>query len=151
MTSFREILEEPRVYPRVVDDCLQVLEEEVSKKSGLSGMAIKGAYKILKSVQNGRVLRKAVETLLPEFAQKLDPYYLEYCQQNEPGSWEGFLRPRYETIAHELLEITDAKVERTRERALRSAYEKLRPRAHKEVVASLPALARMMKRYLPKR
>lgn len=151
MTSFKEILEEPRVYPRVVDDCLQVLDEEVSKKSGLSGMAIKGAYKILKSVQNGRALRKAVETLLPEFAQKLDPYYLQYCQQNEPGTWEGFLRPRYETIAQELLEITDAKVERTRERALRSAYEKLRPRAHKEVVASLPALARMMERYLPKR
>ncbi len=151
MKSLKEILEEPRVYPRVVEDCLQVLDEEVSRKSGLSGMAIKGAYKILKSVQNGRVLRKAVETLLPEFAQKLDPYYLDYCRQNEPGSWEAFLRPRYETIAHELLEITDARAERAKERALRSAYEKLRPRAHKEVVASLPALARIMERHLPKR
>lgn len=150
MKSLKEILEEPRVYPRVVEDCLQVLDEEVSKKSGLSGMAIKGAYRILKSVQNGRVLRKAVETLLPEFAERLDPYYIQYRQQADPGTWEAFLRPRYDTIAHELLEITDARVERARERALRSAYEKLRPRAHKEVVASLPALAKMMERHLPK-
>jgi hypothetical protein len=151
MKSLKEILQDPQVYPRIVEDCLKVLDEEVSKKSGLTGMAIKGTYKVLKGVQNGRILRKAVETLLPEFVEKLEPHYLAYSQGKDPGSWEAFLRPQYETIAHELLEVTDAKVARTRERTLRSAYEKLRPRAHREVVGSLPALARMMERYLPRR
>lgn len=151
MKTLKEILQEPRVYPRIVEDCLNVLDDEVSKKSGLSGMAIKGAYKVLKGLQNGRILRKAVEALLPEFVEKLEPHYLKYSQEKDPGSWEVFLRPRYETIAYELLEVTDAKVKRTQERALRSAYEKLRPRAHREVVASLPALARMMERHLPTR
>ena len=150
MKSLKEILHNPESCHEVVRDGMRTLEEEVSRKSGLFGMAIKGAYKVLKGVRQGKVLQKAVEVLMPDFIDKLDPYFVRYQKEGKGSTWTEFLRPHYDTIADQLLTVTDTKVRQTEHRAIRTPYEKLRPKARKEVVASLPALARMMERHIPK-
>jgi hypothetical protein len=148
MKSLKEIIADPNVSQSVLADGLRVLDEEIAKRSGIGGMAIKGAYKVVKSVQGGRTLRKGIEVLMPEFIEKLDPYYKRYTEEGKGKTWEEYLRPHYATLADELLAVTDRKIQGTDNRAVRGAYDKLRPKARKEVVASLPALARMMERYI---
>ncbi len=148
MKSLKEIIEDPNVSQSVVTDGLRVLDEEIAKRSGIGGMAIKAAYKVVKNVQGGRTLEKAVRVLMPEFIEKLDPYYARFQEEGKSKSWEEYLRPHYASLANELLAVTDLKVQGTDNRAVRGAYDKLRPKASKEVIASLPALTRMMEKYI---
>lgn len=148
MKSLKEAISDPQVQESVIQDSLRVLDQEVSGKSGISGLAIKGAFKLMKGVQQGKALRKAVEVLMPEFAEKLDPYYAKYQKEGKGKVWCEWLRPHYDKIADDLLAVTDAKSRQSDNPAIIKAYQKLRPKAKKEVVLSLPALARMMEKYL---
>jgi len=148
MKSLKEIIEDPGVSRSVLTDGLRVLDEEVAKRSGLGGLAIKGAYKVIKNIHGGKTLEKAVGMLIPAFIDKLEPYYARYQEKGEGKTWAEYLRPHYDTLADELLAVTDQKAQGSDNRAVRGAYDKLRPKARKEVIASLPALARMMERYI---
>ncbi len=148
MKSLKEIIEDPNVSQSVLTDGLRVLDEEIAKRSGIGGMAIKGAYKVIKNIQGGRTLEKAVKVLMPEFIDKLDPYFVRFQEEGKGKTWEEYLRPHYDALADELLAVTDRKIQGTDNRAVRKTYDKLRPKARKEVTASLPALTRMMERYI---
>ena len=148
MKSLKELIDDPKVSKSIVADGLRVLDEEMAKRSGLGGLAIKGAYKVVKNVQGGKTLEKAVEILIPEFIDKLDPYYGRFQEEGKGKTWTEYLQPHYGTIADELLSVTDQRVQGTDNRAVRGTYDKLRPKARKEVIASLPALSGMMERYL---
>ncbi len=148
MKSLKKIMEDPGASKSVMQDGLRVLDEEIAKRSGIGGLTIKGAYKVIKKVQGGRTLEKALQILIPEFIDKLDPYYARFQEEGEKKTWEEYLRPHFGTIADELLAVTDQKVQGTDNRAIRGAYDKLRPKARKEVITSLPALTRMMERYI---
>jgi len=148
MKSLKEIIEDPNVSQAVLTDGMRVLDEEIAKRSGIGGMAIKGAYKIIKNIQGGRTLEKAVKVLMPEFIDKLDPYFARFQEEGTGKTWEEYLRPHYDSLADQLLSVTDQKIQGTDNRAVRGTYDKLRPKARKEVIASLPALSRMMERYM---
>ena len=148
MKSLKEIIEDPKVSHSVLTDGLRVLDEEIGKRSGIGGMAIKGAYKVIKSVQSGRTLEKAVKILMPEFIDKLDPYFARFQEEGKGKTWEEYLRPHYDSLSDEFLAVTDHKIRETDNRAIRKTYDKIRPKARKEVIASLPALARMIERYI---
>jgi len=150
MATLKEIINDPKVHESVMQDCVRVLDEEVARKSGLTGLAIKAAYKLLKNVQHGRALRKVLEALLPDFMNTLEPYYARYLKEGKGVRWTDFLRPDFERLTDQFLAITDAKSQQSDSQTVKSTYGKLRPKARKEVVASLPALAAMMEKYLEK-
>ena len=58
--------------------------KKVADKSGLTGLAIKGAYKVVQSVRPGFV-RQVVDGLLDDFLSALDPIYQEACQNRVPA------------------------------------------------------------------
>jgi len=148
MKSLEEMVKDPKTYEAVLQDSTRVLDEEVAKKSGISGLAIKGAYKLLKTVKQGKALRKVLEALLPEFIKKVDPHFQRYQTQGKGMRWSDFIRPHEEELADAFLAVTDAKARESDNAQVRKTYEKLRPKARKEVVASMPALARMIEKYL---
>ena len=53
MSTLAEVLLVPGKRPKVVDDCVRIVDEEVDSKGGLSGLAIKGAYALVKAVKPG--------------------------------------------------------------------------------------------------
>ena len=148
MKSLKTLLEDPKVHQAVMADSLRVLDEEISKRSGLGGMAIKGAYKLVKGVQQGKFIQKVIAALIPDFIEKLDPYYARFQKEGKGRSWSDFLKPDYETIADLFLEVTDTKAKQSDNKTARNGYEKLRPKAKKEVAAPLPAMTKMMEKYL---
>jgi len=148
MKSLEEMVQDPQMYEAVLQDSARVLDAEVAKKSGISGLAIKGAYKLLKSVKQGKALRKVLEALMPEFIKKVDPHFQRYQAEGKGQSWSEFIRPHEDSLADDFLAVTDAKARESDNAQVRKTYEKLRPKARKEVVASMPALAKMIEKYL---
>jgi hypothetical protein len=144
MANLADVLTNPDKKAVVVDDCLQLLDEEVHDKSGLSGLAIKAGFAAVKGVKPG-FLKHAVEDLLPEFAKALDPIYQE-------GKSSGKATPEHFAsnagrIADALLAITDAKAQRAKTAIVKSTYEKLRGTAKKNVEQAVPRLGKLVEKH----
>src|SRR5688572_8595235 len=104
MASLREMLGSGEKRQQIIDDSLQVAEAEVDDKSGLSGIAIKTAYKVVKGVSPS-FLRQAVDHLLDQFLDALDPIYQEAVSRGvAPGQ---YLQANADRAADALLGITD--------------------------------------------
>ena len=144
MTSLKERLGQPPQRQGVVSDACQVLDQEVADKSGLSGIAIKGAYSIVKGIKPGFV-PEVVDGLLDDFLDALDPLFQEAVQRNvAPGK---HLASNGERAADALLAITDARAARSTRAVIQKTYEKLRPTAKKHVSAAAPRLGDMLDRH----
>jgi hypothetical protein len=129
---------------KVIDDACDVLEQEVSDKSGLTGIAIKAAYKVVKGIRPGFV-PEVVDGLLDEFLDAVEPMYQEaVANKRPPGS---AVRDNPSRVADSLLAVTDRKAERAKSQVVKSAYEKLRGSAKKQVEAACPRLATLLERH----
>ncbi len=147
MPSLKSIVDNPDKRREVVADACDVLDQEVGDKGGLSGIAVKGAYKIVKSVRPGFV-REVVEHLLDEFLDALDPLYQEAVTQGRPPG--AYLRENSGRVADALLSVTDAKARNAERAAIKKTYEKLRPSAKNHVEAAAPRLGAMLERHAPR-
>lgn len=128
----------------VVDDCLALIDAEVSEKSGISGLAIKAGYAAVKGVKPG-FIRQAVNDLLPEFAVALDPLYQEAKSKNTPVS--EFFTANTSRVADALLAITDEKAKRSKSGVVKGTYDKLRGSAKKNVEAAIPRLGKVIEKH----
>lgn len=131
---------------RLLSDCVRLIDEEVGSKKGLSGLAIKGGFKIVRSVKPG-FIEEVMEFLLPEFVAHLEPVYGEY-QAQSVEKLERFLMQRDFKVADQLLGITDQHANKTKNQGVKVAYEKLRPQAQKHVAAAMPRVAKMLSSYV---
>jgi hypothetical protein len=130
----------------VVDDCLALIDAEVSEKGGLTGLAIKAGYKTIQGIKPGFV-RQVVNDLLPEFAKALEPIYDEAkAGGHSVREHFGSNTPR---VADALLSITDEKAKRSKSGLVKGTYEKLRGSAKKNVEAAVPRLAAMVEKHAP--
>ena len=130
--------------PLIVKDTLELIDAEVKDKSGLSGIAIKAGYAAVKGIKPGFV-EKAVDDLLPEFAKALDPIYTDAKAQNKTAA--SFFESNASRVAEALLSITDAKAARAKSGGAKSAYDKLRGSAKKNVEAAAPRLGALLDKH----
>jgi|SRR5882672_2274389 len=129
-----------------VDDCLALIDAEVSEKGGLSGLAIKAGYRTIQGIKPGFV-RQVVTDLLPEFARALEPLYQE-AKANGRTVREHF-NANATRVADALLTITDDKAKRAKSNMVKGTYDKLRSSAKKNVEAAVPRLAVMVEKHAP--
>lgn len=146
MPSLRESLNTGTRRQEVIDDALLVLDQEVADKSGLTGIAIKTAYGMVKGVKPG-FIREVVDHLLDEFVEAIEPLVTEAKEQGQ--SPVTYLETRRGQLADSLLAITDRKAQNAKNRAIKAAYDRLRPTAKKHVEAATPRVARLLQKHLP--
>jgi hypothetical protein len=145
VTSLKEHLGQDPQRKAVVADACNVLDQEVADKSGLGGVAIRGAYAIVKGIKPGFV-EEVVDGLLNDFLIALDPLYQEALERNEaPGR---HLAANGDRVADALLAITDARAARSSRAVIRKTYDKLRPAAKKHVSSAAPRLGQLLDRHL---
>jgi hypothetical protein len=144
MASLIEALTDETKKKDVVKDCMALIDAEVKEKGGISGLAIKAGYGAVKGIKPGFV-EHAVEDLLPEFAKVLDPIYADAKSQNKVVS--DFFTSNTSRVADALLSITDAKAARAKSGVAKSAYDKLRGSAKKNVEQAVPRLGRLVEKY----
>ncbi|MBX3211136.1 MAG: hypothetical protein KF850_03820 [Labilithrix sp.] len=144
MGSLIDALTDESKKKNVVKDCCDLIDAEVKDKGGISGLAIKAGYGTVKGIKPGFV-EKAVEDLLPEFARVLEPIFTDAKSANKPVS--EFFVSNSDRVADALLSITDAKAAKAKSGVAKSAYDKLRGSAKKNVEQAVPRLGRLIEKY----
>ena len=132
---------------RLVEDVVRIIESEVKSKGGVTGLALKGGYKVVRRLKGGRMIHLAADNLLDDFSLALDPVWEEF-QAAGGGDFTGYLTRNSRSSANALLSITDARARRAENPVLKKTYSKLRGQAEKHVIAALPAVGRLIEKYV---
>ena len=147
MVTLRDVLSDPQKSPHVISACCELVESEVRRKQGLSGMAIKSGYAVARKLKP-TLIRDVMEKLLPSFARALEPMYERVASASEPGvAFRTELERHPNEAAEALLGVTDKQAEQASP-VLREAYMKLRKGASVHVSEAMPRLGRCVEPYL---
>ncbi|MGB7085609.1 MAG: hypothetical protein WBD47_08645 [Phormidesmis sp.] len=137
-------IQDKAVRENIAADCTQLIDEQVAAKSGLSGMAMKAAYGVVKGIGSDYI-PSAVERLLPEISVALDPMWAEGVQSGDPVA---HLSQHSDRTADVILSTTDARIERKASGGIiGSSYKKLRKSVKKDVSAAVPGLASILDKH----
>ncbi len=140
-----EILLAPETQPKVIADCNTLIEEEISDRSGISGAAVKLAYKTVNTFKPGHI-RYMVESLLPQMVAELEPYWADF--NTTGGSAFGdYLAKRGDEVSQALLSVTDARAAASGRPTIIKAYNTVRAGAAKHVQAALPRVGDLVVKY----
>lgn len=131
---------------RVVRDSERVLDAEVGDKSGMTGMAVKATFKVVKNLQPGFIPR-AVDDLLEDFVRNIEPHWEAWRADTSGSSCADYFVANASAVADSLLSVTDGRAEHTRHKPLKKAYMKLRPKGKEHVMASMPRVGAMIQRH----
>ena len=136
-----DTLAAPAKRPLVVADCCTLIDQEVDSKGGISGFAIKGAYRLVKGFKPG-FIPDVVEALVPDFCKALQPIVDDAGKQGRPIG--QFFTASRDRVAEALLAITDDRARRSRHGTVKSTYEKLRGMAKKNVEEAVPRVGALI-------
>ena len=143
--TLQEILLAPDNQPQVIADCYKLVEQEVASMSGISGTAIKVAYKTVIMFAPGHV-RFMVESLLPQMVDNLQPFWADF--NTSGGSDFGdYLTKRSEEVSDALLSVTDARAAASDRPTIIKAYSSVRGSAARHVEAALPQVGNLVMKH----
>jgi hypothetical protein len=146
MSTLVDKLTAPEVRPKVVAACVDLVDKEVSSKGGLSGMAVKAGYAVIKAIKPGFVAQ-VVESLLPDFAAAMQPMY-DRESANGPDAFPKWAETHKSEVADALLSVTDTRAQRAKNATIKKTYEKLRGSARDHVSAAVPNLIAALRPFL---
>ena len=148
MATLQEMLLAPDIQPRVVADSEALVTDQVAELSGVTGAAVKLAYNTVRKFDANHI-HGMIETILPNVADALQPYWAQFSAQYTPssGDFGGYLAAREEEVAEALLAITDRRRDNSDRPTIVKAYNTIRGRASKQVKAALPALGLLIQKY----
>jgi hypothetical protein len=146
MTATLEaLLLTPDTKPHVIAGCLTLIDQEVAAKSGVSGTAVKLAYKAADTFAPG-YLQAKVEELVPDMVATLEPFWADFSASGA-AEFGDYLVKRGDEVAEALLSVTDARAEACDKPVILKAYRTVRGGAARHVVAALPALGSLAQNY----
>ena len=127
----------------LVTDLVGVIDAEVADQSGLSGAAVKTAYSAVQKVKPG-VVHSATDQMAEDFLKALAPFW-----DSKPAgvAFGDHLSANSDAAAEALLSVTDEQAE-TAKPALAKAYNSLRGKGKKYVIAALPRLGAAIERHV---
>ena len=143
--TLQEILLAPDTQPLVMADCYTLIEQELSDKSGMSGAAVKLAYKTVNTFMPGHV-RHMVGVLLPEMVGQLEPYWADFSISGG-AEFGDYLAKRGPEVSEALLSVTDARAAASSRPTVIKAYGSVRGSAVKHVEAALPRVGDLVLKY----
>lgn len=126
-------------------DVRQLLERHVEQRAGLRGVAWRSGLALLRAARPG-VVERAVERLLPECLDALEPLYHDYRAGSE-RDFGLYLQRHAEPAVARLLAVVDRRAAGAAT-ATRRLYARFRAEAHTEALALFPAFARLLAGHL---
>jgi hypothetical protein len=148
MRTLQETLLAPDIKPQVIADCENLVDHEVADMAGVTGTAVRLAYKTVRTFDVGHI-PAMIETILPSVAEALQPYWENFSTGFAgPGDFGGYLASREDEVAEALLAITDSRQRASSRATIVKAYKTVRGSAIKHVKAALPALGALVQKYM---
>lgn len=142
--NLNDVLNDEATRKAVVEDVCRLVDDEVAKQRGLSGVAVKAGYKLVQGAKPGFV-RNVVQTLLPEFADALEPFQERAVTEGTSAS--DYFRDHASAVAEALLTVTDKRAANSSHGSVQRTYSKLRSSARKNVEGAVPGLGRIIEKY----
>jgi len=143
MPSLVELLAKEPVRPRVIEDCVELIEAQVKQK----GFIIKSAYATIKAIKK-RFIPEVVDTMLDEWLGKLQPHHDKWSANKGSSSFADHVIARGDEVAEDLLSVTDGRAARTSHTTAKKMYGRMRDGAKKNVIEAIPALARLIEKHV---
>jgi hypothetical protein len=142
--NLNDALNDEATRASIIEEVCRLVDDEVGKQRGISGVAVKAGYKLVQGVKPGFV-RKVVGALLPDFAAALEPIREQAVAQGQPvGSYFSAHTPE---AAAALLAVTDGRAQGSEHGSVKAAYGKLRGSARKNVESAIPGLGKIIEKY----
>jgi hypothetical protein len=145
MATLQEMLLRPEVEPQVVSDTLALVDTELASKSGMSGAAIKVAFKAITAFAPG-YYQETVRGMIPNMVYQLAPFWADF-QVSGSADFGDYLSKRGEEVSEALLAVTDEMAGRSGRAPVVKAYKAVRGGAGKNIEAALPNLGAMIQKY----
>jgi hypothetical protein len=142
--DLNDLLKDDAKRAAIVEDVVRLVDSEVSKQRGISGVAVKAGYKLVQGVKPGFV-RNVVQSLLSEFAAALEPIRRKALAEGQSVS--RYFEANSQEVAEALLAVTDQRARRSEHGSVKGAYGKLRGSARKNVEAAVPGLGAIVETY----
>jgi len=143
--TLQEILSSPDTQPQLIADSYALIEQEVAELSGVSGAAVKLAYKTVNTFLPDHI-HFMVQALLPQLVEQLEPYWVEF-RASGSSEFGDYLAKRGDEVAQALLAVTDRMAQASERPTIIKAYKAVRGNAAKHVEAALPRVGDMVLKY----
>ena len=144
MATLQEMLT-PEVEPQFVADCQALIDGEVDGKSGISGTAVKAAYKVAATFAPG-YYTETIKSILPDMLDALEPFWADFLESGT-AEFGDYLAKRGDEAADALLSVTDRMADVSGRAAIVRAYKMVRGSAGRNIEAALPALGALLQTY----
>ncbi|WJY96460.1 hypothetical protein CFOUR_00030 [Corynebacterium fournieri] len=143
MTDLSQLLDAAK-RPQVVQEITSLVDDTVSRQSGLTGMALKSAVAAGKKADADAV-SKGVNKFLPQIVEELNPHWSAYQESGEQGFGQ-FLAGREDDVVKSMLDAGDKQAD-SMPGPVKKVYSTLRGKAAKIVGPSLPQLGEIVERF----
>jgi len=145
MATLQEMLLRPEVEPQVVSDTLALVDSELKSKGGMSGTAVKVAFKAITAFAPG-YYQETVAGMIPRMVDQLAPFWADFLVSGS-ADFGDYLSKRGDEVSEALLAVTDEMAGRSGRGPVVKAYKTVRGGAGKHIEAALPNLGAMIQRY----
>jgi len=120
----------------IVADAVAEVDAEVQSLGGIKGRAVQAGYAAMVKLRPDMVSSN-LDKLLPRMAPAIDPHYeAGKAAGDVPGHFIG----NADTIAEDLLSVTDARAAEANNKAAVGVYNKMRKGAKSQVVGAMPRI-----------
>jgi hypothetical protein len=145
VATLQELLLTPEKFPHLVADTKALVQGELDCKGGISGTAVKAAYKVVTAFAPG-YYEETLSAMLPDMVNALAPYWADFTGFGG-GEFGDYLVSRSGEVSESLLAVTDNMAELSGRAAVVKAYQMVRGGASKNIEAALPALGAMVQKF----
>lgn len=142
MSTLVEQIGQPNKRPAVINDCVELIDNQVKSK----GFIMKSAYATIKTIKKGFVA-ETVDSLLNDWLGKLQPHYDKWATAKQ-SSFSDYLIARQDDVAEDLLSVTDQRAEKSSHGTAKKMYGKMRDGAKRNVVEAIPELAKLIEKHI---
>ncbi len=142
-TLHQRLLSHSETRLELVDALTTVVNDELSRCDGLSGVTLRSAVATLDRLKPGFV-RRAVNKLLPEWIDALQKHYGLYQLAPQADTFGAYIVAHKDAVADDLLVATSHRAARSGNRLARVLFGRVEQSAHANFSAAVPRLARLV-------
>jgi hypothetical protein len=144
MATLQEMLTTD-VAPQFVADCQALIDGEVDSKGGISGTAVKAAYKVVTAFAPG-YYSQTVQAIVPDMVNALEPFWADFLVSGT-AEFGDYLAKRGDEVSEAMLAVTDNMAAVSGRATIVKTYKMVRGSAGKNIEAALPNLGAMVQKY----
>jgi hypothetical protein len=145
VATLQELLLTNEKAPHIVADIQTLVDGELANKGGISGTALKAAYKAVTAFAPG-YYQSAVSSMLPGMLEALEPYWADFTASGG-ADFGSYLAQRGPQVSESLLNVTDQMAAGSGRATVVKAYKMVRGSGQKNIEPALPGLGAIVQKY----